>query len=147
MCNITPGLIANQWSRRDECAGDNNRLGLPCMNGWCTVPNTNHSRCTNKSSKDVIIPQQKKKKKKHYESSRAFYHWAGQRQWRKYYSQWLLTRLWHVYRLVIKSLCRNIFGSLQQEKGITPSSLDVHMWVKKKSATFRARVKKKSLLS
>lgn len=68
-------------------------------------------------------------------------------EWRKYYSQWLLTRLWHVYRLVIKSLCRNIFGSLQQEKGITPSSLDVHMWVKKKSTTFRARVKKKSPLS
>lgn len=60
VCNITPGLIANQWSWWGECGGDNNRLGLPYINHSCTVPNTNHSRCTNKSSGDVIIPQQKK---------------------------------------------------------------------------------------
>lgn len=59
-CNITPGLIANQWSWWDECGGDNNRPGLPYISYSCTVPNTNHSRRTNKSSVDVIIPQQKK---------------------------------------------------------------------------------------
>lgn len=34
------------------------------------------------------------------------------------YSYRLLRQLWHVYGLVIKSLCRNIFGSVQREKGL-----------------------------